>query len=284
MSVSLDNDYDDVLAANWDEYIENILPLGISNLFLFDGEQVKELADLDSPPQSVVEAINTLLGLELAERLAVDLEILVNRKRKAVVNQDRLQTIEQLELQLAAKKQARITTQSKLKLLQKQLNTAHKKRNRAYEKFKKEGGKIAAEREQIEANINNLIENLELQRQNLQSIAEDSLPLIFITPLLSDALTRGKEELKIQQFQHSKHILEARDSKLLAYLSEISLPEDTISKIQFFIDRENQIVRDSLAAQSQNFLNVDENTLQQLINIQQNILPFQQQIARETLS
>lgn len=35
----------DSLVNIWDEYIENILPLGISNLFLFDGEQVKELAE-----------------------------------------------------------------------------------------------------------------------------------------------------------------------------------------------------------------------------------------------
>ncbi len=33
----------DSLLNIWDEYIEDILPLGISNLFLFDGEQVEEL-------------------------------------------------------------------------------------------------------------------------------------------------------------------------------------------------------------------------------------------------
>ena len=56
--------------------------MGISNLFLFDGEQVKELAELDAPPTSVVDAINNLLGLELAEKLALDLDILATRKKK----------------------------------------------------------------------------------------------------------------------------------------------------------------------------------------------------------
>ena len=72
---------DEGLVNIWDEYIENLLPLGISNLFLFDGEQVKELAEQEQPPSVVVEAFRALLGLELAERLTVDLEILVNRKR-----------------------------------------------------------------------------------------------------------------------------------------------------------------------------------------------------------
>ena len=56
--------------------------MGISNLFLFDGEQVKELAELEMPPPLVVDAIQSLLGLELAERLAADLDILVTRKKK----------------------------------------------------------------------------------------------------------------------------------------------------------------------------------------------------------
>ena len=66
---------DKAITNTWDEYIETLLPVGISNLFLFDGEQVKELAELETPPEFVVGAIKSLLGLELAERLAVDLEI-----------------------------------------------------------------------------------------------------------------------------------------------------------------------------------------------------------------
>jgi len=48
------------LAQIWDERIEDFLPLGISNLFLFDGEQVKELAEQEAPPPVVFEAIRAL--------------------------------------------------------------------------------------------------------------------------------------------------------------------------------------------------------------------------------
>ncbi|NES95146.1 MAG: DNA sulfur modification protein DndD, partial [Desertifilum sp. SIO1I2] len=91
---------DETLAQNWDEYIENLLPLGISSLFLFDGEQVKELAELDAPPPLVVDAIQSLLGLELAERLAVDLDILMNRKRKEMASARELSEIEEIEQRL----------------------------------------------------------------------------------------------------------------------------------------------------------------------------------------
>ena len=91
----LDGDWPDYYLANtWDEYIENLLPLGISNLFLFDGEQVKELAELEMPPPLVVDAIQSLLGLELAERLAADLDILVTRKKKQIAKTKEISNLE----------------------------------------------------------------------------------------------------------------------------------------------------------------------------------------------
>ncbi|MEM9542372.1 MAG: AAA family ATPase, partial [Cyanobacteria bacterium P01_E01_bin.42] len=70
LEIITDTWLDETITKTWDERVEYILPLGISNLFLFDGEQVKELAELESPPPQVVEAIQSLLGLELAERLS----------------------------------------------------------------------------------------------------------------------------------------------------------------------------------------------------------------------
>lgn len=91
----LEEDWPDkALAETWDEFIETLLPLGISNLFLFDGEQVKELAEQETPPTTVIKSIQSSLGLELVERLAVDLEVLVNRKQKKLATQSQLKTIE----------------------------------------------------------------------------------------------------------------------------------------------------------------------------------------------
>jgi hypothetical protein len=100
LSILVDDWPDRALTNIWDEYIENLLPLGISNLFLFDGEQVKELADLEVPPPQVKDAIQALLGLELAEKLGEDLEVLVNRKRKQLANQTTLKTLEEIETKL----------------------------------------------------------------------------------------------------------------------------------------------------------------------------------------
>ena len=167
LSIERELRFDSNLEQYWDEYVENILPLGISNLFLFDGEQVKELAELDTPPAAVVEAINNLLGLELAEKLSLDLEVLVNRKRKALANKTQLLTIEETEAKLAARQAEKAKITDKLTELQHQLEQANKKCDRARNKFNKQGGKIASQREQVEAKLKDFNSQLEAKRQEL---------------------------------------------------------------------------------------------------------------------
>lgn len=141
---------DTALVNIWDEYIENLLPVGISNLFLFDGEQVKELAEQEIPPPIVVDAISGLLGLELADRLAVDLDILVNRKRKELADTKDLANIEEIEEKLQELQEAYHQESQSITSLQENLTAAEARQQEAVHKFISEGGKIAGERSQLE--------------------------------------------------------------------------------------------------------------------------------------
>jgi DNA sulfur modification protein DndD len=282
LSIAREDSFDSNLEKDWDEYIENILPLGISNLFLFDGEQVKELAELDIPPASVVEAINNLLGLELAEKLAIDLEVLVNRKRKEIANKAQLLTIEELEEKLVAKKVAKEKAKQQLKELQQKLEQARKKCDRARHKFNQEGGKIAAERESIETKLEDLNSQIETKRQELINLADSSLPLKLITPLLSAAIAQGQQEIKSQQFQQAQEVIAARDQKLLDYLDTITLSASSIDKIKFFIAQENQTIADSI--QPDSILNLTPKQLQELITVTNERLPLQNKQAQANIT
>jgi DNA sulfur modification protein DndD len=275
LSIERESRFDSNLEQYWDEYVENILPLGISNLFLFDGEQVKELAELDTPPAAVVEAINNLLGLELAEKLSLDLEVLVNRKRKALANKTQLLTIEETENKLAAKQEEKVRITDKLTKLQHQLEQANKKCDRARNKFNKQGGKIASQREQVEAKLRNFNSYLEVKRQELITLASGCLPLKLIAPLLSEAVNQGKKELEIQQFKQAQGVLAVRDRKLLDYLASIKLADESISKIGFFIAQENKKITESIDNEADSFLHLTELELQQLVSNTQDVLPLQ---------
>src|SRR5579862_313878 len=48
LDVIKDGKEDPVLAEAWSEHVDEFMPAGISNLFLFDGEKIEGLADLES--------------------------------------------------------------------------------------------------------------------------------------------------------------------------------------------------------------------------------------------
>jgi DNA sulfur modification protein DndD len=283
LSIMEDNSYDDALANTWDEYIENLLPLGISNLFLFDGEQVKELAELETPPQTVIEAIQSLLGLELAERLAIDLDVLVSRKRKALAKKSQLVSLEEIEDKIKQQQTNKEQIKEKLANLQKELAKAQAQYEQAYDKFRSEGGRIAAKRSQLEEQIKNLTIAVENKRQELRNLASEVLPLALISPLLEQAIVQGEKELKSQQAKLALAIIKERDKRLLEYLVSLSLNSQQLEKTKFFLDEENKNLNKENEAGEASWLNIEEEGLKQLTNLLNNLLPFQLKSARESI-
>ena len=276
LSIKREGDYDRTLEANWDEYIESVLPLGISNLFLFDGEQVKELAELDAPPAMVVEAINNLLGLELAEKLCIDLEVLANKKRKELASRKQLATIEEIEQKIHAKKELEAAATDALHQKIDELKRVKKQRDKAVNKFAKEGGKIADERDRIElekTNLNNRKKELEA---DLIALSQNCLPLGLIENLLTAAVTTGRREIEALQLQQAKSLIAKRDRQLLEYLKEIEVNQDYSDRIAQFLQQQNQELEKLLDNTAFN-LGITPKQLQQLENVTNNILPLQQQ-------
>ncbi|WP_193197688.1 DNA sulfur modification protein DndD [Nostoc sp. MG11] len=257
----------DALVNIWDEYIENLLPLGISNLFLFDGEQVKELAEQETPPPVVVEAIRGLLGLELADRLAVDLDILVNRKLKEIGTSKDLANIEEIETKLTQQQEDYQTTTEALKTLKNQLEKLEIQQREAFDKFIYDGGKIAAERNQLELKKEEKSAEVEQVRQSMSELAADVLPLALISNLLTQVQTQGEKEFRYQQIQISKDVLSERDQRLLTWLTQVDITPTELEKIQSFLIQDINTLYAKTFQMKVPWLLADDETLSQLDNL-----------------
>ena len=274
---------DKSVASIWDEYIENILPLGISNLFLFDGEQVKELAELETPPQAVIDAISNLLGLELAGRLSIDLNILAQRKRKEIASVKQRSELEEIEQRLAEYKEEQKQVKEKLKELKQQLELAKKHEEKASNKFVAEGGKIAQDRSQLQQKIKELEAAREAQRQTLRKFAAETLPLNLISPLLRQAETQATKELKRQQSIAAREVLQERDSRLINYITQLSLDSQSVNKIKSFLQTENQTLEKEIETEIKPYLDIDTEAFNQLKIVLNSQLPGQTEQVRECL-
>lgn len=282
LDVSINGWPDDVLVQTWDEWIETVLPLGISSLFLFDGEQIKELAEQAIPPTPVVEAIRAMLGLELADRLALDLDVLTQRKQKSLANTQELHDLEQIEHRLAQQKAAQEAAATRLEELKTQVEQATTDFQTAEANFRTQGGDIASDRSQLEAKLAFLQHTADDIRNQLRCQAATELPLLLIQPLLQKAQAQGQKELRRQQIEMSQELIAERDQKLLDVLAAAGLGSKQIQSVQVFLSQENTSLEQTI--QSSNvWLKADANAINHLTLLLNTLLPNQQQTTQKQL-
>lgn len=74
---------DDVEKGSWQEFIKEMIPLGLSQLFFFDGEKIRKMM-VDENSDELRNSILSLLGLDVVERLQADLKIYRSKSLKEV--------------------------------------------------------------------------------------------------------------------------------------------------------------------------------------------------------
>ena len=96
--------------SHWDDFLKELIPPGLSQLFFFDGEKIQRLAEQDS--QELGRSVKSLLNLDLVERLSADLQIYLTKQARAVANDhdraaiDRLGVLRDDQVARAGKLQA----------------------------------------------------------------------------------------------------------------------------------------------------------------------------------
>ncbi len=91
-------------------FLNELIPIGVSDLFFFDGEKIAELAE-DTGGTALGDSIKKLLGLDLIETLDSDLTLLHRQKNKKNASKEIQKKITKLE-----KKLEKIETQAKNEL------------------------------------------------------------------------------------------------------------------------------------------------------------------------
>ncbi|MDZ7731433.1 MAG: AAA family ATPase [Natrialbaceae archaeon] len=64
----------------WQDFLKELVPPGVSQLFFFDGEKIQELASAVESDADFEDSMYTLLGLDLIKLLDTDLSIYISHK------------------------------------------------------------------------------------------------------------------------------------------------------------------------------------------------------------
>ena len=80
-------------------FIFDLIPLGVADLFFFDGEKIQEMAD-DEDGIVLVEALKKLVGVDLVEKAAFDTGVVLRKNKKMGGSKEDQKLIDKLESEL----------------------------------------------------------------------------------------------------------------------------------------------------------------------------------------
>lgn len=178
----------------WSNFLLELVPIGVSQLFFFDGERIQDMAEDNNLALS--EAVKTLLGIDLIEKLKFDLNTHLNQSKlskKKIIDQESInKTISKL-------KNDREFLLHEVKSLNFQkeglLNDLEQKKQR----FISEGGNVALEYDQLKAKLLTINKEITACKQELVNLANGLLPFLMAPKLIK----KFKLELK-HSIEHSQ--------------------------------------------------------------------------------
>lgn len=182
-------DKDDELVSTvprdeWQQFLQELIPPGVSQLFFFDGEKIREIADAEDNNEQLAQAIRGLLGIDLIERARTDLGLYLAREAHG----ETVDLADQLE---AVVRDIELNRQqvAELLVIVGGLDTQRESQARASEavrqRFVAEGGDAAAQRSKLEYERDDVRRRLAACNGQLREMANGLLPFAFAPNLIA---------------------------------------------------------------------------------------------------
>jgi DNA sulfur modification protein DndD len=282
LQVRKDGRPDEYLTDHWDETIEAYLPADIAHLFFFDGEQIKELAEGQNAARIIGTAINSLLGLDLVDRLENDLRIFKRRKKEETLDHEFLRRLklvkeefEHLDEELGRLRQQEGGLRTEKSNIERELA-------KAKDNFEREGGELFLRHDELEKELTDRKQEREALWESLRLLAADALPLLLVKEQLAEIQSQAQHETSIRHNRLLVDVLEERDEMILSLLRDKRFSADaTIAVAQELEADRNQRRAE---AEEELIIDAEQGYETALMHLRQNTLPSTHQNAKELLS
>ena len=261
---------DSLEESEWQTFIDQLLPKGITKLFFFDGEKIQSIADSGNEDKFIKSSFDTLLGLDLVRQLIDDIGISILRNSDGETKK----ILEEIELKTKEKKDSEDRLdkirdkQAHLKI---EINNFQKQLAIQEEQFKKLGGQFADKRESLYADKAKHESKLESVKKEIRDMCTDTLPFSLIPTELEDLKEEIKLDMQKIKDNYEKGILNKTFKDLSSQMqSDSFLPEHDSKIKKNLIDKINEIFDQKLASLSDSqelSYNFSEQDMERIIDL-----------------
>ena len=227
LSFTCDGQHDlELDQKHWEEFLAELVPPGLSQLFFFDGEKIQALADDESGDFELVGSMKALLGLDLTDRLEADLAVYLRRQSeqgddaaagKRVVNvQERL---------VAASRNTRRLHQERAQF-EARLGGIEKRIRETEGRVATEGGSFARLREEL-LSRRSAAEGTRVQvEEHIRNLVSGFLPFSLIPERCRALRLSLRAELAQHERRAAARYLEERMLEVSAAVADMVAPGD----------------------------------------------------------
>jgi len=213
----------DLDPAHWQDFVKELIPPGIAQLFFFDGERIQSLAE-DEDNYHLAESIKSLLGLALVDRLHSDLAIYI-RKQQQSDDHEQLEELQQAEAEIEALNAALEECLQDRAQLESKLEHLRGKVDHQEERITSEGGQFAEQRDQFKTRQAELDAEIREVEDQIRQLAEGLLPFAMTPALCRSLQAQLQREDAYQRWQASVDYLKQQQPELAAELTSDDLLE-----------------------------------------------------------
>lgn len=217
---------DELEQAHADEFLRDLIPNGVSQLFFFDGEKIQQMAQASDDDTALVESIKGLLGLDVIDRLHNDLTIYAARLRGSDASSSLRKELQEIDaalerLQKEHTKLVRAVDRSKS-----QSDRLRQDIARMAQRLSREGASFAAEREQLAAEEAQLTDAIDKAEQQLRDVCGGLFPFTLAGSLCLSLRDQLEAEKALQDWQAYDRFLQGQILQLKDGLAHTLFPEE----------------------------------------------------------
>lgn len=213
-------------------FLNELIPIGVSELFFFDGEKIASLAE-ETSGDALRESINKLLGLDLIDRLHSDLSVIIRGRSIKKASEDRKQKIAEAERTYNNLNEQLAEVREKLLLMRVNTVEANKNLGNIEASINARGGAWSASRQEETINLDALVSDKKAIEHTLHDMLSGLLPFAITQSLNEKLLAQIDAEQRAEKAQVLSEYLQRQQSNFLAEVeSAFAMTKDQLPALQ----------------------------------------------------
>lgn len=196
-------------------FLTQLVPVGVADLFFFDGEKIAELASEDNG-EMLAESIQRLLGLDVVSKLRSDLDVYERRQGRRQASMDNHMSDSDTLFEEIEKNKSDVDARyHKIRQeIEPAISSIRIDLDKLEGRLAERGGAWAVSRDVFQMKLNDLVEKKTLLEAKLRDMAANLLPLGLAPSTVKDLVIQLESECERTQKLDIRQTLEQRRSIL----------------------------------------------------------------------